>query len=583
MTIPSNTVPFRVAFRTREGEQVLTEFTQQLDRLTEEEFSPAAALTENQDIEIFFEGPRDFRLTMDGLDVVDIPGSEKEGDRQFLLPMNRYVTLFQAKNFPLVPGYYVVTVTGRGRIWQSVVEILPKYLQKQQWQDMRDELTSEIRRLSFDFMRRSTHWDLPAEGMTGVDTGMFLRFYIINDMAGQVMNVLAELAKSANSRIVLRIRRMPEEKKRGDSRHERPQDERSGMAAPYRYSRAMETTWDVGENRFAKAVLLSLEESLRGFVRAVAASGELLRKEQEAARPYWKNYQYQMRKEALARFDEYSRRAQKIRSAIRRAAQAPWFKEARAARPLLPDMAALRDPRYAVLYRLRQRLEHPEDSLAVSSFYRFQWKRTDKLYELWCFLTFIKALGAGGWRMESGPALRGSGSRYILESLDAGTVIRMKKGNDEIHLVYDAVIPDTAADTDRDHAPLYTNNPHRRPDMRIDCYSRDGYCGSLVADFKYRDIYKLWNDGNGGSGIRLQFNAYRDMNTKFYRGMDEKESLRNSRPVKEVWAVFPRETPALSDEDYSLRFISLAPGLPANGKLTKLLEEYFHNLGLGSK
>lgn len=583
MTIPSNTLPFRVVFRTREGEQTLTEFTQHLDRLTEEAFSPAAALTENQDIEIFFQGPRDFRLTMDGLDVVDIPGSEKEGDRQFLPPMDRYVTLFQAKNFPLVPGYYVVTVTGRGRTWQSVVEILPRYLQKQQWQDMRDELTSEIRRLSFDFMRRSTHWDLPEEGMPGVDTGMLLRFYVINDMAGQVMNVLAELAKSANSRIVLRTRRVPEEKDRGDPRHERPQDERSGMAAPYRYSRTMETTWDVGENRFAKAVLLRLEESLRGFVRAVAASRESLRKEQEEARPYWKNYQYQMRKEALVRFDEYSRRAQKIRSAIRRAEEAPWFEEARAARPFLPDMAALRDPRYAVLYRLRQRLDHPEDSLAVSSFYRFQWKRTDKLYELWCFLTFIKALGAGGWRMESGPALRGSGSRYILESLDAGTVIRMKKGSDQIHLVYDAVIPDTAAETDRDHDPLYTNNPHRRPDMRIDCYSRDGYCGSLVADFKYRDIYKLWNDGNGGSEIRLQFNAYRDMNTKFYRGMDEKESLRNSRPVKEVWAVFPRETPALSDEDYSLRFISLAPGLPANEKLPKLLEEYFHNLGLGSK
>lgn len=583
MTTPSKALPFHVFFRTREGERELTGFTEHLENLEEDQFSPAAAFAENQDIDLRFEGPGDFRLTMDGLDVVDIPGSEKEGDGQFLLPLDRYVTLFQAKNFPLVPGYYVVTVTGGGKNWRSVVEILPKYLQKQQWQDMRDELTSEIRRLSFDFMRRTTHWDLPAEEMSGVDTGMLLRFYIIDDMAGQVMNVLAELARSANSRIMLRTRRVPKEKDRGDLRHERPQDERSGMAAPYRYSRTMETTWDVEENRFAKAVLLRLEESLRGFIRAVADSRAHLRQEQEEARPYWKNYQYQMRREALARFDEYQRRAQKIRSAIRLAEEAPWFEEARAAQPLMPDMAALRDPRYAVLYRLRQRLDHPEESLAVSSFYRFQWKRTDKLYELWCFLTFIKALGAGGWRMESGPALRASGSRYILESLDPGTVIRMKKGDDEIHLVYDAVIPDTAADTDRDHAPLYTNNPHRRPDMRIDCYSRDGYCGSLVADFKYRDIYKLWNDGNSGSEIRLQFNAYRDMNTKFYRHMDEKESLRNSRPVKEVWAVFPRETPALSDEDYSLRFISLAPGLPSNEKLTKLLEEYFHNLGLGSK
>ena len=44
------------------------------------------------------------------------------------------------------------------------------------------------------------------------------------------------------------------------------------------------------------------------------------------------------------------------------------------------------------------------------------------------------------------------------------------------------------------------------------------------------------------------------MNTKFYRGMEESDSLRNSRPVKEVWAVFPKEIPPRGDEDFSSSF-----------------------------
>lgn len=65
------------------------------------------------------------------------------------------------------------------------------------------------------------------------------------------------------------------------------------------------------------------------------------------------------------------------------------------------------------------------------------------------------------------------------------------------------------------------------------------------------------------------------MNTRFYRDYEESRSLRDSRPVKEVWALFPREIPAGSDRDYSLRFIPLAPGLKTNSHLAEDLENYF--------
>lgn len=575
MTTPSDRLPFEVRFRTREGDRPLLSFTEDASQLDGEHFTVGLGMVENQDISLLFRAPPDFRFTMDGLDVVTVPGRESRDGEATLPPEGRFVTLFEARNFPLVPGYYVITVTGRGRTWYGVVEIVPRYLEKQQWQAMRDELLGEIRRLSFDFMKRTMHISPSLGDALGVGSAMLLRFYVVSDVFDRVLHVMGELARTANSRITLRASRVPADRERKEEAHCRPGRERLHTGLPYTWAIRTETTWDVPENRYAKTILLGLDQSLREFIMKIDENAERVGREQEEFRRYKKDYQYRMRAEALERFAGYRRRAQQLRNAIREARRAPWFAEAETVHPLVPDMTVFRDPRYAVLYHLHRHLQRPETSLSVSSFYRFQWKRTDKLYELWCFLTFVKALAAEGWHTESGPAVTEDGGQYILESLESGTVIRMARGEEEVRLAYDALVPGTAADTDRMTVPLYTNHAHRRPDMRIDYYWKSLYYGSLVADFKYRDIYRLWKEAGSSTELRIQFNAYRDMNTKFYRAMDEHDSLRDSRPVKEVWAVFPREVPPLSDEDYSLRFISLAPGLAANGQLPGLLEDYF--------
>lgn len=134
-------------------------------------------------------------------------------------------------------------------------------------------------------------------------------------------------------------------------------------------------------------------------------------------------------------------------------------------------------------------MRNPADSLSVSSFYQFQWKRTDKLYELWCFLQFIKALEEKGWELATGPAVVQEDGKYRLSSLEEGTEITLSRNDEKIRLIYDGTVPQHASDTDRETDPLYTNNVHRRPDLRMDYYRNGAYNGSLVADFKYRDIF----------------------------------------------------------------------------------------------
>lgn len=581
MITPSK-LPFTLTFSGGwdKGVRYFNRFTDHPEELAEDR-APGLTFTENQDIYIRFDAPRGFRFTMDGLDVVTIPGEERENGQTYIAPFRRQdqpLLLFEGQDFPLVPGYYVLTVEGGGRSWYGLMEITPKYMGKQSWQDMRDELTDEIRTLSFDFMKKNFHISKALEGALGLNTSMLLRFYTISSESSVVLSVLDELSHTANARMVLRLKQIRQEEGRRPDPHIRPQHVKERPGAERMPALRTEITRDVEENRFAKSILLALDHILQQFLEEIDGPIRRLEEKQAELRKYTWGLEYKTGEKALSRLSLYRRRARRIKDSISRVSRAPWFEEAGTATEGEVPMTVFMDPRYSVLYRLYKNLSDPAQSLDVSSFYQFQWKRTDKLYEMWSFLQFIKALTAKGWELEEGISVIREEGRYRLSSLESGTEIKLKRDGEEVHLIYDGILPASSSDTDRKDHPLYTNNPHRQPDLRLDYYKGGLYYGSLVADFKYRDILFLWQDETRSASLRRQFNAYRDMNTRFYRDLDETASLRDSRPVKEVWAVFPREIPGKSDEDYSLRFIPLAPGLTGNHRLAEELENYLTSL-----
>lgn len=154
MTTPCK-LPFSVALGKREAMRPFTRFTTHPEEL--KDAPPAWRFTENQDLYLRFEAPMGFRFTMDGLDIVTIPGEERYDGETWVRPRRAWDTLlFKGEDFPLVPGYYVLTVTGRGETWYSLLEITPRYMGKQSWQDMGEELLEEIKHLSFDFMKRAS-------------------------------------------------------------------------------------------------------------------------------------------------------------------------------------------------------------------------------------------------------------------------------------------------------------------------------------------------------------------------------------------------------------------------------------------
>lgn len=87
--ITRSKLPFSLTFETKkEGIISARRFTIDPDRLTGH-FPVALALTENQDIFLRFKAPAGFRFTMDGLDIVTLPGQERESEQTYILPKGR--------------------------------------------------------------------------------------------------------------------------------------------------------------------------------------------------------------------------------------------------------------------------------------------------------------------------------------------------------------------------------------------------------------------------------------------------------------------------------------------------------------
>lgn len=573
MITPSET-PFSVSFLSGNSKNWLpmTFVTDEKLLLSEE---PSVTVEENRDLTLRFRGREGFLFTMDGLELLPFSGAVQKEDDTYLSPTSdRGLLLFAGQNFPLVPGYYVITVLAKNQKWYGLLEIKPRFLGKQSWEAMRDELAQEIKELSFDFIKRSTHISKAMEGALGIQSSLLLRFYTLSNEFSVVLHALDELSRTANARPVLakkRIRLTSEEV----LPNPRPLSYCGNDAAWCTYTTI---TRDLPENRFVKVLLEKLDTSLRFFMEEVDKHIESLTNTQESIARYKWDRDISLTNKGLNQFLLFKHRAKILRQSIKRVESSSWYQEAKVRRTEEIPQAVFLDPRYSVLYRLHHHLDHPEDSLMISSFYQFQWKRTDKLYELWGFLQFMKSLVKNGFSLQEGMAVTKAEGRYKLNSLDAGTTLWLARGNERISLTYDGEIPKSSDLTTRFQNPIFSNNPHRRPDLRLDYYTDELYLGSLVADFKYRDLLFLWEDEEKSAALRMQFNAYRDVNTRFYRDKNEVESIRDSRPVKEVWAVFPRNLPPQSDVDYSLKFLPLAPGLESNEKLGELLENYLDSL-----
>ncbi|SMQ81250.1 PD-(D/E)XK nuclease superfamily protein [Bacillus sp. OV166] len=264
--------------------------------------------------------------------------------------------------------------------------------------------------------------------------------------------------------------------------------------------------------------------------------------------------------------------AGKMRGAIQWIKTAPWFESIGTyqSSDIPPVMNS--DPRYRALYQLYRELKNEQFHLQIHQSYSYQWKRTDKLYEIWGYLQFIKTLAGGelGFVPEKGWLYSQTldGNSLLVPTLPANTEVVFRKDELRMHLVYEALLPSQSRLTSMED-PLYTRGTHNCPDGRLDVYRNELFIGTIIFDFKYRPRNSIWNENlivnNQQNEVMRQLVSYGDhLHSPYLFGDGSHPLVSTLSPVQEVWAIYPNRygtTGSKEYPDHKVSLIELTPGL----------------------
>jgi hypothetical protein len=595
MAIPSNQLPFEVKFYQYDTEIPITRFWEDPDAVEVDDKIPY--VTENKDLTVLFAcADPNARFYMDGLEVLsERAGVDYDEYRNPYLPPDQVpheLFLTQGQEYyPLIPGYYRVSVMVHSRVYHSLLQVRPKQMSNQQWEIMRDELEGEVRGLAQDLIRKNLSLSDPFFDFLPPE--QLFHFLVINKRFSSVMTALSDLSTKVNFRIRKDYRIVPVDRAKAIDektvRHRLTHPEIQGvLKTPVR-----EIDYDLPENRWVKRIVRLLDQKLVDVEAAMKRYRVSLVQELEDTARFYERGQLpaylREKKRVLDLMDEYIAVAEKMRYGLQIIKLSEWYDQVSTAIGTEPTSVLMYDSRYRSLYQLYRELRSEQLDVSLDTTYSFQWKRTDQLYEIWGFLQLCKVLtrqlgftGKRGWLFDR----NFEGGRLLIPTLPQDTTIVLEKGEVRLHLVYNAVIPTRVDQTSQDKSPLFMLlNYHLRPDARLDVYRNGVYGGSLIFEFKYRPRtgrYPFWDLGSDlesrrPSATNQLISYYSNSSSRYLYGdyvTDQRRGL--IRAVYETWALYPRHNnphpPSEYFDSHHVRLLMLTPG-EENEWITQELEK----------
>ena len=551
MVIPFNELPFNLEFSTGAWYSIKSEkvlFTDDIKDLNDADYYSNLSIKENNNFFVENLSSNKVSMKIEGFD----DAFEIEGQ----------VQIFSFDDFPLVPGYYLITVTASDRDYYSILEIKPSQLTVPQWKILQQELIKDIKNLAYDLVKCNLENEYGQKG-SFLDKTVFYQFKIIDDMFGQVMHALADLSLTANVKIKKEYRIVPSNKSYQEDVRTIMFRQRHPNQTHIKLVQVKHPSYNLPENRFLKKVVMDLNNVIKEFIGQVnlLVQGTIAECREMEIRNRIHTDRYKFLKATVDNALSYAGRAKRIGEAIQVLQRTEWFVQIDAPSTDDVPMTVFVDSRYNVLYKLYSALNKHKVKYSLSEYYTLRWKRTDLLYELWGFVQVYKSLLEEGYRLTDGLNFITVSDDFVFEDIKAGKSIVLSKDDNTIRLVYSGEIPTKSEDTVMESNPIYTVGANRLPDCRIDCYKNfdDGqqYYGSVVIDFKYRKFKNVWLSEK--SGAKHQIISYKnDTSTLFYRNMSPDKSLRRIKPVFEVMVLYPDIESLQNDE--GVRFVSLVPG-----------------------
>lgn len=482
----------------------------------------------------------------------------------YIKPSDKEVPLYYNEGVcPFIPGIYEVKLNIKGEIYYSLFKVIGKNLTEDEGNELKRELENEIDGITFEFIKKKFSF---------IDSQLLLElpkelygFLIIEKDFSNIMNSLMELRERPNYKISNDYRIVKEEKVRHIDnvtiRNRLNNSVKPGfMKAPIK-----NIEYDLPENRWVKKIVSEMMTILNRFCKGIGAV-----ENEKLSRRKFSNDSLisEKEKKVLKSIRELKLKANRMKSSINILKSTEWYNSVGRVLVCTIPHVLIQDSRYNILYRVYNKL-YSEDIKDEDIEFSLQWKRTDKLYEMWCYIKICKIIrDEFNYEVIQGYIYTNK-KKKIIQDLDSDTSVTFKKNDVILKFYYDKLIPKKSKETSFNENPIFIKALNNRPDGRLDIYQNNIFLGSVIFEFKYRHREDIWPEDcykNLDRSIVKQLMAYGTCCDSIYTLKKEADDLKEKLPftvVQRVIVLYPKskydEFSLDYDEDNNLKFIKLKP------------------------
>ncbi len=517
------------------------------------------SITENTDITIEFNSVKgNARVYMDTLDYYQSSiCKEDENGNIYIDESPEPIVLFKnAKSdkdyYPFIPGTYQIYVTLENEKYYALINVQPKQLTPPELDLMREEIEETIENLAHMLVTNKNISKMIDSSLE--EESISNKLLILMNYYNKIIPTLKEIQQSPRYKIINhyylegidKVKIIDQE----TIKHRLKKcDNQNRLLVPKR-----EITRDLPENtiiikiiKYIQNVARTINQYIENLLPHIEYDANLL-VGGKFPRPESEYSKYIHQIESL---QNSKQKIKKMLTACNIFLQTEWVNEVVEKATNNNSTGLYLDNRYRLMYKVYRELQHNKKIIQLDSAFSYRWKRTDKLYEMWGFIKFLKALQSPtlgfqpvkGWIYDDDEIL----SSWKVPLLKEGeTITLISSDNKVIKLVYDKpIVYDKKLTSFED--PLYTQFPNNRPDTRIDFYDNDRYEASFIIDFKYRPAHSIGNlkvdEYTKDSTVYKQILHYSKFDSEFVRKTKDyvvtDKTFRTTPPVAGVWVVFP--------------------------------------------
>ena len=467
----------------------------------------------------FTSNQEDTCLYIDGLDGYDsLKLHLDEEGIPCLWPGTQHFSLYSDVNedYPLIPADYMVFVKRKGETnnpLEATLRIRPNNITEDQLDVMRTELNEMVQGLAYD-QTRTSH-GIKLYGERGLLPPLVLaEFVSLNHMVKELGVTLEDLARRPDQYLERQYREVKANVNyKQDAKSYQwllsVQGQRANVAAKSMTQPEVvlgvidHFTYDTLENRMVLGFLHYVSSQLEFVLRAIRCTITEEHRAIETRAPYvvlQKSTSHEVRalKAKIVSLESMEREMQKGIFQVRKYMDNPVFK---GLKPLGTSnhfsLKIQRDWRYKKVFVWWKQLRARDFKTPLCHDFKVQWKRTDVLYEYWCYIKTIIALEQVGYTPVAGwiydDSYRAS-LEFVFPVLQDDTLVEMTKGKIHLSVLFNEKMARAKRGALRSNRILYMEGTNYKPDIRIDVSDNDVYTGSIIVDAKYRKRLNIWNN-----------------------------------------------------------------------------------------